>query len=166
MEQAAHPQEIAHRENPSSFIPPQAERVPNRSPRMPRIDELPLPAQNQIRAKRGELTEEHPEKRRMSLLQRIAQVGLGRREEETDAGREAARDTRPQMRPAPLPPERVQMRPAPRPQETAGPEPISEYARRPAPQGLDVHGRTAPVQQHHADDDQLDIPAFLRRQAN
>jgi cell division protein FtsZ len=31
---------------------------------------------------------------------------------------------------------------------------------------LDVHGRTASVQQHHAEDDQLDIPAFLRRQAN
>ena len=162
VEQAAHPQETVQRENPKTFIPPQAERVPNRSPRMPRMDELPLPAQNQIRAKRGELTEEHPEKRRMSLLQRIASVGLGRREEDSEPPREA----RLQIRPAPLPPERVQMRPAPRPQENAGPEPISEYARRPAPQGLDVHGRTASVQQHHADDDQLDIPAFLRRQAN
>jgi cell division protein FtsZ len=69
------------------------------------------------------------------------------------------------MRPAPLPPERVQMRPVQRPQEQAAPEPVSEYARRPAPQGLDMHGRAAPVQQHH-EDDQLDIPAFLRRQAN
>jgi cell division protein FtsZ len=161
VDQTAPAQEpTAQRETPKSFIPPQAERIPNRGPRMPRIDELPLPAQNQIRAKRGELTEEHPEKRRMSLLQRIAAVGLGRREEEP----EAPRDTRPQMRPAPLPPERVQMRPAQRPQEHA--EPVSEYARRQAPQGLDIHGRPAPVQQHHAEDDQLDIPAFLRRQAN
>jgi cell division protein FtsZ len=171
VEQPAQPQETAaHRETPKAFIPPQAERIPNRGPRMPRIDELPLPAQNQIRAKRGELTEEHPEKRRMSLLQRIAAVGLGRREEEPEAPRdiqrEAPRDSRPQMRPAPSPPERVQMRPAQRPQEHAGPEPVSEYARRPAPQGLDMHGRPALVQQHHAEDDQLDIPAFLRRQAN
>jgi cell division protein FtsZ len=170
VEQPAQPQETAaHRETPKAFIPPQAERIPNRGPRMPRIDELPLPAQNQIRAKRGELTEEHPEKRRMSLLQRIAAVGLGRREEEPeaprDSQREAPRDSRPQMRPAPQPPERVQMRPAQRPQEHAGPEPVSEYARRPAPQGLDMHGRAAPAQ-HHAEDDQLDIPAFLRRQAN
>ena len=46
----------------------------SRPPYAARIDEPPLPAQNQIRAKRGELTEEHPEKRRMSLLQRIASV--------------------------------------------------------------------------------------------
>jgi cell division protein FtsZ len=170
MEQPAQPQEPAQRDNPTSFIPPQAERIPNRGPRMPRIDELPLPAQNQIRAKRGELIEEAPEKRRMSLLQRIASVGLGRREEEPEAGRdmlrEAPRENRPQPRPAPLPPERVQMRPAQRPPEHAGPEPVSEYARRPAPQGLDMHGRPAPLQQHHSEDDQLDIPAFLRRQAN
>ena len=52
-----------------------------RTPRMPRIDELPLPAQNEIRAQRGELADDHPEKRRMSLMQRLASVGLGRRAE-------------------------------------------------------------------------------------
>ena len=44
-------------------------------------------------------------------------------------------------------------------------DPVSEYARRAAPQGLDPHGRSAPVH-NSAPDDQLDIPAFLRRQAN
>ena len=47
----------------------------------------------------------------------------------------------------------------------ASADPVSEYARRPAPQGLDPHGRTAPVH-NSGEDDQLDIPAFLRRQAN
>jgi cell division protein FtsZ len=42
---------------------------------------------------------------------------------------------------------------------------VSEYAKRSAPQGLDQHGRTAPVH-NPVDDDQLEIPAFLRRQAN
>ncbi|MGB7078988.1 MAG: cell division protein FtsZ, partial [Xanthobacteraceae bacterium] len=42
--------------------------------------------------------------------------------------------------------------------------PVSEYARRPAPQGLDQHGRQSPVH-NSSDEDQLDIPAFLRRQA-
>ena len=52
---------------------------------MPRIDELPMPAQNEIRARRGELPEaEHPEKRRMTLLQRLASVGLGRRDHEEE----------------------------------------------------------------------------------
>ncbi|MGB6890824.1 MAG: cell division protein FtsZ, partial [Xanthobacteraceae bacterium] len=30
---------------PAAFIPPQAERLPSRPPRMPRLDELPVPAQ-------------------------------------------------------------------------------------------------------------------------
>ena len=42
---------------------------------------------------------------------------------------------------------------------------MSEYAKRSMPQGLDIHGRQAPVQKP-VDDDQLEIPAFLRRQAN
>jgi cell division protein FtsZ len=57
--------------------------------------------------------------------------------------------------------------PAPRPLDPRGGEnrdPVSEYARR-GQQGLDVHGRQAPAN-HPAEDDQLDIPAFLRRQAN
>ncbi len=41
-------------QEPKAFIPPQPERIPSRGPRMPRIDELPMPAQNEIRARRGE----------------------------------------------------------------------------------------------------------------
>jgi cell division protein FtsZ len=145
------------REPARQFVPPQPERFPGRTPRMPRIEELPIPAQNEIRAKRGEIPEDHPEKRRKSLLQRIASVGLGRREEEP----EAPAEVRPMLRPAPVPsPERMPPRPAPR-----APEPVSEFAKRPAPQGLDPHGRPAPVH-ISPEDDQLDIPAFLRRQAN
>ena len=69
---------------PKTFIPPAPERTLARAPRMPRIDELPLPAQNEIKAQRGELAEDHPEKRRMSLMQRLASVGLGRRAEHTE----------------------------------------------------------------------------------
>ncbi len=36
---------------PAAFIPPPAERTAVRTPRMPRIDELPLPAQNEIVAR-------------------------------------------------------------------------------------------------------------------
>ena len=61
-----------------------------RTPRMPRIDELPLPAQNEIRAQRGELADDHPEKRRMSLMQRLASVGLGRRADEAKRRRRRA----------------------------------------------------------------------------
>jgi len=44
---------------PAAYIPPAPERYA-RTPRMPRVDELPLPAQNEIRAQRGELTDDHP----------------------------------------------------------------------------------------------------------
>ena len=148
-------------QEPEAFIPPQPERMPMRSARMPRIDELPMPAQNEIRARRGELPEEHPEKRRSSLLQRLAAVGLGRRE----ASEENEMPQGPRSAPMPQPAaDRLPGRPAPRP-ESPRQEPVSEYAKRPAPQGLDQHGRSAPVH-NQADEDQLDIPTFLRRKAN
>ncbi|MBU2042974.1 MAG: cell division protein FtsZ, partial [Alphaproteobacteria bacterium] len=68
---------------PASFIPQPAERMPVRPARMPQFDELPVPAQNQIRQARGESAEEHPPQKRASLLQRLANVGLGRRDEDT-----------------------------------------------------------------------------------
>jgi cell division protein FtsZ len=143
-----------------TFIPPAPERTMASTPRMPRIDELPLPAQNEIKAQRGELPEDHPEKRRLSLMQRLAQVGLGRREEASEpAPPPAPRTARP------LPQfERPVRPPTARNPEGRPPDPVSEYARR-APQGIDPHGRPAPVH-NPAEEDQLDIPAFLRRQAN
>ncbi len=153
---------IPEPEEPEAFIPPAPERASSRAMRMPRIDELPVPAQNEIRAQRGEIPpEQHPEKRRMSLLQRLAAVGLGRHEEE-----EAPPPT-PAVRRAPGVPqpgnERLPGRPSPRLDSRQ--EPVSEYAKRSSPQGLDQHGRQAPVH-NRAEEDQLDIPAFLRRQAN
>ena len=134
---------------------------------MPRIDELPVPAQNEIRARRGELppAEHHPEGQRKSLLQRLASVGLGRRQHEEEDAEASPRGAPPNLQP---PAERLAGRPMPRMPEPR-PEPVSEYAKRPAlqgaPQGLDQHGRQTPVY-NPSEEDQLDIPAFLRRQAN
>jgi len=143
---------------PKTFIPPAPERVPARAPRMPRVDELPLPAQNEIKAQRGEIGDDHPEKRRLSLMERLASVGLGRRSDEAEAPR-APRTAQalPQFERPP--------RPTARKPEGRPDDPVSEYARRSGPQGLDPLGRPAPVHKA-AEEDQLDIPAFLRRQAN
>jgi cell division protein FtsZ len=137
-----------------AFIPPPAERPAARAPRMPRVEDLPLPAQNEIRAKRGGEAPEtaSADKRRLSLLQRLASVGLGRREES-----EVEHQPKPK-------------RAAGKPAATEGrPEPVSEFAKRPAsrsgPQRLDQHGRSVPIP-NALEDDQLEIPAFLRRQAN
>lgn len=145
------PQPVAEvYEEPQAFVPPAPERAGLRPPRMPRIDELPVPAQNQMRQYRGEHGDDSADRKRMSLLQRLAAVGLGRREDEDEMTGEGQRASAPPAAPQ------------------------ADYARRPvapapaprAAQGqLDPHGRPAP-QQRGLDDDQLEIPAFLRRQAN
>jgi cell division protein FtsZ len=97
----------------------------------------------------------------MTLLQRLATVGFGRRDEA-----------------APYEPPAPQPAPPPRPVAEVPRPPVSavhaEYAKRPpsGPQGyrpaqgqLDPQGRAAPPARL-AEDDQLEIPAFLRRQAN
>jgi cell division protein FtsZ len=145
-----------------NFIPPHPERVPQR-PRMPRIDELPPQAQREIQAHRGELAPPEPEKQRMSLLKRLASAGLGLKAEAEEPQQEHRPMTpQPMQRMPQMPP--MPQRPSSRPVE--GRDPVSDYARRPqGPQGLDMHGRQAPVN-NSAEDDQLEIPAFLRRQAN
>jgi cell division protein FtsZ len=141
---------------PRAFIPPQPERAGVRQPRMPRIDELPLPGQAELRAK---MQDAEPPKERRTLLQRLASVGLGRRDEEEEQA--PVRSAQPPQNYQPLPPRSA---PAPRASDPQG-GPVSDYAKRAAPQGIDSHGRPAPVNKSY-EDDQLDIPAFLRRQAN
>ncbi len=143
-------------EPPKTFIPPAAEKTVSRvAPRMPHIDEFPIPAQNAIRARQAEAqgAASDADRPRMSLLARLA--SLGRRE-----GEEAGAVERPMPRPQ-MPPLPERPRPIPR----APSDPVSEYAKRGVPQGLDQHGRPAPVH-NQSEDDQLEIPAFLRRQAN
>jgi cell division protein FtsZ len=132
--------------------------------RMPRADEFPLPGQAQLRAAGHSDAHDGPDKKKMTLLQRLAAVGLGRKEGEDEPpahARPVIRDIQPSLE-VPRPP---------RPQPQPSPEILSEYGKRPAapaprpaPQGLDQHGRQAPLPA--AEDDHLDIPAFLRRQAN
>ena len=103
----------------------------------------------------------------MTLLQRLASVGFGTRKHDGGV---------PSSIPA-MPPEV-----APLPVTPAAPEPVqrpamspvhAEYAKRsatsqgyrPAQGSLDPQGRIA-TPPRSAEDDQLEIPAFLRRQSN
>jgi cell division protein FtsZ len=141
-----------------SFIAPMPERAIVRPTRMPDVKELPMPVQNQIAANRGVQVAPQPpasaDQRRMSLMQRLASVGFGRKEEETAE--------------VPVPVRQVPPAPVAAPAPSAA---HAEYMRRPAqaasrpPQGqLDPHGRTQP--NRTSEEDHLEIPAFLRRQAN
>ena len=90
----------------------------------------------------------------MGLFQRLTS-GLARRDDFEESQEEDVEVRPVQQQPAP---ER------PRTSDSQGQNPISKYAPRSAAGGLDQHGRVSPVQ-NTPDDDQLDIPAFLRRQA-
>ncbi len=138
------------------FIPGPPEQ-PIRRQRMPQIDDLPLPGQNQLRARRGEAPQQHPEaKQRRSLLERLASFGASRHEE-----------------PGPHPDGRERFAPAPQRPQAPGPVHV-EYAGKPrsypaAPQparATETHARPAAYPVRTIEEDQLEIPAFLRRQSS
>jgi cell division protein FtsZ len=105
------------------------------------------------------------ERRPMGLLQRLA-TGLSSRRVDVDDDDNDGDEDEVEVRPAARPDlERPLTRPPSPRSDSRSPDPVSEYAKRGGPQGLDPHGRPSPVN-NPIDEDQLDIPAFLRRQAN
>ena len=136
------------------FVPPRPAVAVARAPRMPQIQDLPLPAQAQLRAREEQPVEPAGDSKRMTLLRRLATVGFGGRREEAEPA---------------SPPMRAPTAPAPQaaaPTEYPKRAPVqAPPAYRPAQGNLDPQGRIAP-QPRMMDDDQLEIPAFLRRQAN
>jgi cell division protein FtsZ len=158
---------------PQPFIPPAAE-APSAS-RMPRVEDFPVVAQREMQAQRAEPQQQVEEDRGpMSLLRRLAHVGLGRREEEA-APQVTRQQPAPQQRApqqgSPQQPVRQPQAPqagyaaAPRQPQQAQPPRAPQQAQpdyRPRQAELDQHGRVMP----RSEDDQLEIPAFLRRQAN
>ena len=126
---------------------------------MPQIEDLPQVAQNQLRAARDAQAGAIPESRRKSLLEKLAAFGITRHDDEA-APRQAAV--------APPAPPRTYATPVAQPDFNRGqPRPLPPRApAAPAPAAsLDAHGRPA-HRPPTTEDDQLDIPAFLRRQQN
>ena len=67
------------------FILPTPAQPATRALRMPSVEDFPALGQKVFRARRGELPEgDHPEQRRLTLLQRLAAVALGRHEDEQE----------------------------------------------------------------------------------
>ena len=142
---APEPVHVQHHETqrPAAQMPAPPVQMP---PRMPAIEEFPAIAQRQIAAQQGriETIAEQAAKKKKGLFERLANVGanvgLGRKEESS-----APRMAAPAARAEPS----IQVRatrvvaPAPQPEPQAAPAPEASY-----------------------EDDQLAIPAFLRRQAH
>jgi cell division protein FtsZ len=128
---------------PAVRVQPAAEA----QPRMPRVEDFPPVVKAELQARSG-AEPGGEDKGPMGLLKRLT-TGLSRREDEPARGAGAPRE----------------------PQLVRQPEArrlASQDAQLYAPrQGqLDDHGRLTPASRAPQEDDQLEIPAFLRRQAN
>jgi len=150
------------RDEPASgpYVPPAPEQ-PLRNRQMPQIEDFPKPIQDQYHQQRGE--NPPADSRRRWIFERLASFGASRQED--------AQASAPAQRPQERQPEPPARHPAPPPLQPSAAH--SEYGKRPggAPveprphAGLDPHGRRAP-QARAVEEDHLEIPAFLRRQAN
>ena len=119
------------------------------SQRMPRVEDFPPVVQAEIEQRKSPAAAHHEERGPMGLLRRITS-GLSRREEDT-------------ARLVPAEPREANM------ERTSGERrPLSQEASMYAPKrgNLDDQGRQAAQKRPVSEEDQLEIPAFLRRQAN
>lgn len=132
---------------PQREVAQQQQPMPAPQPRMPRVEDFPPLVKAEVEAKSRPV--EHHDSGPMGLLKRLTN-GLTRREEEP-ARLQPAQPREPKLR---------QVAPEVR---RANSQDAQLYA--PRRGQLDEHGRVAP-QARPQEDDQLEIPAFLRRQAN
>jgi cell division protein FtsZ len=140
----SHAEEDAHDMEPEQApLPLMPERAPQpamRQMRMPSIEEFPPQVKRQIEAQQSRIESiaDHAQKKKPGLFQRLASVGLGRKDD-----------------------------PPPQPAAQREPSIAMQQAQRPQPQARPPAQPQAPqLSEPHLDDDQLEIPAFLRRQAN
>ncbi|MCO6392253.1 cell division protein FtsZ [Aliihoeflea aestuarii] len=131
-------------------VQPVAAPAPAPQARMPRVEDFPPMVQ-------AELTRAQPEQQSedrgpMGLLKRLTN-GLARREEEP-ARLQPAQPREPRLRPQ-----------APAPEQRRAPSADAQHYA-PRRGQMDDNGRMAVQPRQVQEDDQLEIPAFLRRQAN
>jgi cell division protein FtsZ len=144
--QPAQPQMLAPAPQPQPVREMQPAAVAQ--PRMPRVEDFPPVVKAEVEAKSRPA--DHESSGPMGLLKRLTN-GLSRREEEP-ARLQPAQPREPKLR-----------QPAPEARRIASQDPQLYAPRRGQ---LDEHGRLQPQARATQEDDQLEIPAFLRRQAN
>jgi cell division protein FtsZ len=118
--------------------------------RMPRVEDFPPVVKAELEAKARPAEQQQDERGPMGLLKRLTN-GLTRREEEP-ARLQPAQPKEPKLR-----------QPAPEARRLNSQDPQVYAPRRGQ---LDDHGRLIPQAKANHEDDQLEIPAFLRRQTN
>ena len=166
------------------FIPPLAE-APVVAQKMPSVDDFPMIVREEIKAKSVSNLEigDDDERGALGLLKRITNATLGGRKDSDDemendeqapvAVPETATIPVTPQPVAPAAPQNVQVRPAqPEAVAPSATAPSSAPSRQslatsyaPATGNLDAQGRVSPAAPETGAEDQLEIPAFLRRQA-
>ena len=131
------PIEPVQQRHEEAYEEPAARQAP-RGQRIPPIEDFPPIAQKQIAAQQNRIEHiaEHAARKKKGLFERLANVGLGRRDDPPPVQKEPMMASRTET-------------PAPRSKQTRPVEPEPQAYIDP-----------------NLDDDQLTIPAFLRRQAN
>jgi cell division protein FtsZ len=137
-------------QSPSGEVRPATQAQPRveEAPRMPRVEDFPAVVRAEMETG-GHEEDDHDDRGPIGLLRRLA-TGLSRREDE------------PRLTPA-QPREPRLRQPAPEARRAGGQD-TDVYA--PRRGQLDDQGRQAPQSRQMQEEDQLEIPAFLRRQAN
>jgi cell division protein FtsZ len=145
----AQPQPMAAQPAPQQAMRSEPQPVAAAPQRMPRVEDFPPVVQAEVAAK-AHHPEDHDDRGPMGLLKRLTN-GLTRREDEP-ARLQPAQPREPKLRQATPEVRRL------------APQDPSLYA--PRRGQLDDHGRVTAQPRANHEDDQLEIPAFLRRQAN
>jgi cell division protein FtsZ len=156
----------AQRPAAQNFVPAPPQSARRNVRRMPNIDELPIMAQNEMRAQAGTPPAQglQEQKKRVGFLERLTGGGRSRAAEAIPAKRE------PEFgQPAPVAP-RVPPQPQPALKGVKIERPRGEAAALTVPKRVEIQPRLAAIETRGAqaeslDDDDLEIPAFLRRQA-
>lgn len=157
--QATEPAPAQRTEQAPSPAPLAEVAAPAAAAQMPRVEDFPPMIQAELdaadmRAAQQDAGEED-EKGPLGLLRRLTHGLSAKREDDIEHDHRA--EEAPQLRPV-----------AQQPMDAQPRRPLSQDAAMYAPRRdqLDPHGRLRPHGAEQADDDQLEIPAFLRRQAN
>jgi cell division protein FtsZ len=171
--------------------PPAMIRRPVR--RMPAVEELPVVAQNEIKAQAGQAPQLGlaAQKRRVGFLERLANVGRAKKEPDAEMTSTVKREPEfgqqwqsletprmqrePQMQAQPQPEAEPQQQAQPQAQGAArgvrierprGATPVALAPKRIEPQSRVAQVETVIAPGESQGDDDLEIPAFLRRRAN
>lgn len=147
--QPAHPNEVAAPAPVQPAAAPMREAVPVQS-RMPRVEDFPPVVQAELQAKSRPAPADE-DRGPMGLLKRLTS-GLTRHAEEPARIEPTQQPREPKLR-----------QPAPEARRIPSHDPQVYAPRRGQ---LDDHGRLSPQPRSTHEEDQLEIPAFLRRQAN